>query len=80
MYNLSLPIYVLLYRCIWTDYTERVLLTVSSRYLLCYYLSLRCSVLYCTMLFIATCVDAIGMVFWDRPLMEVEEMEVMEVT
>ena len=30
MYNLSLPIYMLLYRCVWTDYAERVLLTVSA--------------------------------------------------
>ena len=28
-----------------------------------------CPVLYCTMPFIATCVDAIGMVFWDRPVL-----------
>ena len=26
-------------------------------------------VLYCTMPFIATCVDAIGTVFWDRPVL-----------
>ena len=26
-------------------------------------------VLYCMMPFIATCVDAIGMVFWDRPVL-----------
>ena len=26
-------------------------------------------VLYCTMPFIATCIDAIGTVFWDRPVL-----------
>ena len=26
-------------------------------------------IMYCTMPFIATCVDAIGMVFWDRPVL-----------
>ena len=26
-------------------------------------------VLYCTVPFIATCVDAIGTVFWDRPVL-----------
>ena len=30
MYNLSLPIYVLLYRRVWTDYAERVLSTVAG--------------------------------------------------
>ena len=33
MYNLSLPIYVLFYVHVWTDYTERVLPTVSSHQL-----------------------------------------------
>ena len=67
MYNLSLPIYVLFYVCVWTDCAERVLPTVSSRQL-CF----ECPsvlVLYCTMPFIATCVDAIGTVFWDRPVL-----------
>ena len=30
MYNLSLPIYVLLYRQVWTDYAECVLSTVAG--------------------------------------------------
>ena len=33
MYNLLLPIYVLFYVRVWTDYAERVLPTVSSRQL-----------------------------------------------
>ena len=46
---------------------------VANCYLLsaiCYLLSAICyllSALYCTVPFIATCVDAIGTVFWDRP-------------
>ena len=31
--------------------------------------SLFFCVLYCTVPFIATCVDAIGTVFWDRPVL-----------
>ena len=66
MYNLSLPIYVLFYWRVWTDCAERVLSTVSS---LRVCLPLSALVLYCTMPFIATCVDAIGTVFWDRPVL-----------
>ena len=64
MYNLSLPIYVLFYLRVWTDYAEHVLPTVSSPQLSELNWTL---VLYCTMPFIATCVDTIGTVFWDRP-------------
>ena len=63
MYNLSLPIYVLFYWRVWTNCAERVLSTVSSLRVCL----LLLFVLYCTMPFIATCVDAIGTVFWDRP-------------
>ena len=65
MYNLSLPIYVLFYWRVWTDCAEHVLLTVSSLHVCL----LLLFVLYCTMPFIATCVDAIGTVFWDRPVL-----------
>ena len=33
-----------------------------------------CVVLYCTMPFIATCVDAIGTVFWDRPSLSMQRI------
>ena len=74
MYNLSLPIYVLFYRHVWTDCAERVLSTMSSRSLLSVTVCalVLCSsalVLYCTVPFIATCVDTIGTVFWDRPVL-----------
>ena len=41
---------------------SRLCLVANCLLLLCY-----CSVLYCMMPFIATCVDTIGTVFWDRP-------------
>ena len=70
MYKLSLPIYVLFYVRIWTDYAERVLPTVSSRQLSdCLTGRVSALVLYCTMPFVVTCVDAIGTVFWDRPVL-----------
>ena len=52
MYNFSLPIYVLLYRHVWTDCAERVLSTVSSLQLLlsaALYCSLCCSALPCSL-------------------------------
>ena len=69
MYNLSLPIYVLFYLRVWTDCAERVLSTMLNSTLLNSTLLCSALVLYCTMPFIATCVDAIGMVFWDRPVL-----------
>ena len=68
MYNLSLPIYVLFYVHVWTDYAERVLSTVSWAQLANFWTELDWlrTVLYEP--FIATCVDAIGTVFWDRPI------------
>ena len=65
MYNLSLPIYVLFYLHVWTDYAERVLSPTANYEVP----STKSLVLYCTVPFIATCVDAIGTVFWDRPVL-----------
>ena len=69
MYNLSLPIYVLFYLRVWTDCAERVLSTVSSPLTVLLRTESRVLILYCAMPFIATCVDAVGTVFWDRPVL-----------
>ena len=56
--------------CYSTGASGPTALSVCSRLcLVCYCSYYCCSVLYCTMPFIATCVDTIGMVFWDRPVL-----------
>ena len=57
--------------CYSTGMSGLTALSVCSRLCLVANCSALCAlmrlVLYCTMPFIATCVDAIGTVFWDRP-------------
>ena len=62
MYNLPLPIYVLLYPLLMRN---SCWLLVSGS-LVGEYPS-ECPVLYCTVSYIAACVDASRTVFWDRP-------------
>ena len=53
--------------CLVSNCCSLLLCSALSAALLCSALSAL--VLYCTMPFIATCVDAIGTVFWDRPML-----------